>query len=61
MKYLYVYNFKQALYFIEEGLIPINIACSKENKVYHKFIKDKKCKEIFNKWCDKCRIHKESK
>ena len=50
MKYFYIYNYKQALFFIQNGLEVIDIDKGKENQIYHKFIRDDKSEQIFMKW-----------
>ena len=50
MKYFYIYNYKQALFFIQNGLEVLDIDKGKENQIYHKFIRDNKSEQIFFKW-----------
>lgn len=49
-EYFYIYNFKQALFFIQNGLIPIDIDKAKNGDVFHKFNRDKNSEDIFMKW-----------
>lgn len=55
MEYYYIYNRKQALFFIQNGAIPINIGVGKNRDVYHKFMKNDLTEKLNNKW----RINKE--
>ena len=51
-EYYYIYNHKQAFYFIVKGkLIPVDIHKNKKGQLYHKFIKDDYSMKIFNNWC----------
>lgn len=50
MEYYYIYNRKQALFFIQNKAIPIDIGVGKHRDIYHKFIKDEFTKELNNKW-----------
>lgn len=50
MEYYYIYNRKQALFFIKNGAIPIDIGVGKKRDVYHKFAKDKLTENLNNKW-----------
>jgi len=50
LKYFYIYNYKQALFFIQNGLEIIDIDKGKENQIYHKFIRDDKSEQIFMAW-----------
>ena len=50
LKYFYIYNYKQALFFIQNGLKVIDIDKGKENQIYHKFIRDDKSEQIFMNW-----------
>lgn len=48
--YFYIYNFEQAQFFINHGLEVIEINRGKKGDIYHKFLRDKKANEIFDKW-----------
>lgn len=50
LEYYYIYNRKQALFFIQNKAIPIDIGVGKHRDIYHKFIKDEFTKELNNKW-----------
>ena len=50
MKYFYIYNYKQAKFFIDNGLTVIDIDKGKKNDIYHKFIRDEKSEKIFMEW-----------
>lgn len=50
MDYYYIYNLKQALFFIKNDVIPIDIGIGKKKEVYHKFIKDDKFININKRW-----------
>lgn len=52
-EYIYIYNIKQAQFYITEGDIkPTEIGISnKNNKIYFKFIREQ-TKNIFDQWCN---------
>lgn len=50
LKYYYIYNRKQALYFIQNGAIPIDIGVGKNRDVYHKFAKDELVEKLNIQW-----------
>lgn len=50
MKYFYIYNFKQAKYFLDNGLQVLEIAKGNSNDVYHKFVRDENSEKIFMSW-----------
>lgn len=50
MKYFYIYNFKQAKYFIDNGLSVLEIAKGNSGDVYHKFTRDETSERIFAQW-----------
>lgn len=50
LKYYYIYNRKQALYFIQNGAIPIDIGVGKNRDVYHKFVKDELVEKLNIQW-----------
>lgn len=50
MKAMYVYNLKQALFFIKNGVTVDDIGISK-GKVYHKFYRTQEFEDAFSKWC----------
>lgn len=49
--FFYIYNFKQAKFFIDNDLSPIEIKKSNQGKVYQKFIRNKDSELVFDKWC----------
>ena len=51
MSKFYIFNLNQALFFIEHGLIPIEIGV-RQGKVYHVFTRDERAEEVFTKWCN---------
>ena len=53
LQYLYIYNRKQALFFIKNGAIPIDIGVGKKRDVDHKFIKDDFIEKLNNQWIDR--------
>lgn len=50
MEYYYIYNRKQALFFIQNGAIPIDIGVGKYRDVYHKFVRDNLVEKLNDKW-----------
>lgn len=49
-KYFYIYNYKQALFFIKNGADLTDIDKGIKGDIYHQFIRDKKSEEIFMEW-----------
>lgn len=50
MNYFYIYNIKQASFFLKNGLIPIDIGIGNQKEVFIKFIRDLKAEKIFIEW-----------
>lgn len=58
-KYMYIYNLQQALFFIQNKLIPTEISISKKTKkVYFKFIRDEKTEQVFSEWVERGKKNK---
>lgn len=51
MNKIYIYNFTQAKFFLQNGIYPIDSGYGKKGDPYLIFIKDSKYKEVFNRWC----------
>lgn len=49
-KYFYIYNFAQAKFFITNGLNVLKVGVGKQGDVYHKFLRDEKANEVFDRW-----------
>jgi hypothetical protein len=49
-KYFYIYNPHQADFFVKEGALVVGVGKGTKGDVFIKFLKDKKCLEIFDKW-----------
>ena len=49
-KYFYIYDFKQALFFINNGGFLLEIAKGDKGDVFHKFPRDIKHEELFMDW-----------
>jgi len=50
MEYFYIYNYKQAKYFIDNGLKVIDINIGNKNDIYHKFVRDETSEKVFMDW-----------
>lgn len=50
--YFYIYNLKEALFFIQNGAFPLDIAVGGKGDVYHKFPRNETTENIFKKWKD---------
>jgi hypothetical protein len=48
--YFFIYNYKQALYFIKNGALLIDIDKGKKGDIYHLFPRDKKHEDLFMSW-----------
>ncbi len=48
-EYFFIYNTKQATYFLESGLraLEVGLNCG---RVYVKFLRDERAEEVFNDW-----------
>ena len=49
-KYFYIYDFKQALFFINNGGCLLEIAKGDKGDIFHKFPRDKKHEKLFMDW-----------
>lgn len=49
-KYFYIYDFKQALFFIQNGACLLDIAKGNKGDIFHKFPRDEKHEELFMQW-----------
>ena len=49
-KSLYVYNFEQAKFFINNGLKVMDIAKADKGDVYIMFVRDEECERVFGLW-----------
>lgn len=50
-EFIYIYNLQQANFYLQNGVIPVEIAKSELNgRTYAKF-KRSETKQIFDKWC----------
>jgi hypothetical protein len=50
-KYFYIYNLKQANFFIKNKIIPIELGKSNSDIVYVKFLRNEEADRIFTQWC----------
>lgn len=50
MNYFYIYDYKQALFFIQNGGKLLDIKKGNRGDLYHKFPRDNKHEELFMKW-----------
>jgi hypothetical protein len=53
MDYFYIYNIKQARFFLHKGLIPIDIGIGTKKEVFIKFIRDYNSEEVFLEWINR--------
>ena len=49
----YIYNPIQSIYFIKNGLIPVEIGTGKLGHAYLKFERNKTCTRVFDNWCNR--------
>lgn len=52
-EFLYIYNLKQAMFFIRSGLKVVDISVGGKGDVYVKFIRDEECDRVFGMWMDR--------
>jgi len=50
-KYFYIYNVKQADFFVKNNLKPMEVGKGNTRAVYIKFLRNEESEEIFNQWC----------
>lgn len=51
MEFIYIYNHKQADFFIKEGVVLASIGMNKKsNKLFFKFVRGSGLREAFHKW-----------
>jgi hypothetical protein len=56
----YIYNPVQANFFLQKGLVPVEIGIGKKNKkVFIKFIRDENSQIVFDEWCKLCALQNE--
>lgn len=49
-KYFYIYDYKEALFFIQNGASLIDIDKGNRGDLYHKFPRDSVHEDLFMKW-----------
>lgn len=52
-RYFYIYNLEQSLYFLQCGLVCVEIGVGKFGHVYHKFLRDDAAEAAFVQWRDR--------
>lgn len=52
-KYFYIYNLRQARFFMDHGLFTLEVDRGKRGDVYVKFLRDDKAEEVFGKWIER--------
>ena len=53
MNYFFIYNVKQANFFLHKGLLPVNIGLGARNEVFLKFVRNPESEEIFYEWVNR--------
>jgi hypothetical protein len=53
-RYFYIYNVKQANYFVQNNIKPLEVGKGKSKAVYLKFLRDEQASKIFDAWCKLC-------
>lgn len=53
MKYFYIYNVKQAQFFLQNGLMPVDVGIGTEKDVFVKFDRDEQAESIFSQWVNR--------
>jgi len=49
--FAYIYNPEQGIWYIANGLVPVDFGTGNKGDAFMKFTKDDKYKELFDKWC----------
>lgn len=52
-EFRYIYNMKQANFYIQQGLIPMEVGTGEKQDVYIKFKDSERLQEVFKKWMDR--------
>ena len=52
-EFAYIYNSDQGIWYITQGLIPIDFGTASKGDAYMKFIKNDKYELLFKKWCSR--------
>ena len=52
-EFAYIYNSEQGIWYIQQGLIPVDFGTASKGDAYMKFVKDSTYNELFKKWCSK--------
>lgn len=52
MRFAYIYNSNQGIWYISQGLIPVDFGTGNKGDAFMKFIIDEKYKDLFRKWCN---------
>lgn len=55
INYLYIYNFQQAKFFINNGLKVDEIGKGEKGDVYIRFVRDEDCESVFELWAKRDR------
>lgn len=49
-EFAYIYNSKQGIWYIQQGLIPVDFGTGNKGDAFLKFIKNEKYDDLFSKW-----------
>ena len=49
-KFFYIYNMRQAQFFINNGLPLLEIGRGYKGDIYHKFLRDERAERVFEMW-----------
>ena len=52
-RYFYIYNIKQAQFFLQNGLMPVDVGMGVEKDVFIKFVRDEQAENVFNQWVNR--------
>lgn len=51
-QYAYIYNSKQGIYYIQNGLIPIDFGTGNKGDAFMKFENTEQYRNLFRDWCN---------
>lgn len=52
-KDFYIYNLEQANFFLQKGLVPIEVGLGTMKTMFVRFRRDDEAERVFTQWCNK--------
>ena len=51
MEFAYIYNSQQGIFYISNGIVPVDFGTGNKGDAFMKFVKDEKYELLFREWC----------